>query len=129
MPIGMAGNIAAFMLSSTTSQIPIIRVSWHVETADRLNAMEGNIHRRETFFRLLLPAHRRRGVLTPLEKLNNSRCRLADHISIDSLALLPSVPEKGVRGRGSPAESSAQKSSAVMSDIEDSAGSQLPFSL
>lgn len=49
------------MLSSITSQIPIIRVSWHVETADRLNAMEGNIHRRETFFRLLLPAHRRRG--------------------------------------------------------------------
>ena len=27
------------MLSSTTSQIPVIRVSWHMETADRLNAM------------------------------------------------------------------------------------------
>ena len=57
-------------------------------------------------------------------------CQIPDrHRPPDSLALPPSVPEKGVRGSGSPGVSSAQKSSAVMSAFSDSAGFQLPVSL
>lgn len=47
------------MLSGIVPQIPVNRVLWHMETVDRLNAMEAVTHHTETFFRLQLPAHKR----------------------------------------------------------------------
>lgn len=39
------------MLWNAMLQIPVSGVSWHMETADHLNAMEAFVHHMETFFR------------------------------------------------------------------------------
>ena len=67
------------MLPDIVLQIPVNRVSWHMETVDRLNAMETVTHHTETFFRLQLPAHRRRG-----QKNLTVKRRLADHLILNN---------------------------------------------
>lgn len=47
------------VLLSIVPQVSVGGVSWHMKTADHLNAMEALAHHMETFFRLLLLAHRR----------------------------------------------------------------------
>ena len=46
------------LLLSIVPQAPVSGVFWHMKTANRPNAIRSFDHRLETFFRLLLPAHR-----------------------------------------------------------------------